>query len=1763
MENGLTVQQEDPLMQTKKTGLSVWVWGPILIGVLLVGAFFRFTGINWDDFTHMHPDERFLTMVTSSLSSAQSFSDYFNTQTSTLNPNNRGYGFYVYGDLPIILTRYVGEWMRQTGYDQIHLVGRAISASFDLLTLLLVFAIADRLYRKKWLALLAASFYALAVLPIQLSHFYKEDTFMNFFVTLGIYFAVRILPDGDEDSGVFVGEFDWLLKNWRSFISYGLFGVALGLAVACKVNAAPLAVLLPVAAMLHYFKLPEENRKQWMFVLMRNLILAGLLSLLVFRIFQPYAFTGPSIFDFKINSQWLQNMKDLSSQSSGDVDFPPALQWARRPIWFSGENLVVWGLGIPLGVLGWAGFLWMAWRMLCGEWRKHLLIWSWTAAYFTWQSLLQSRTMRYQLPIYPLLVIMAAWMIHELWNMKKGQVRIPWVRVVSAIVGAVVLVGTFAWAFAFTRIYTRPFTRADASRWIYQNVPGAINLPIETQNGVVNQPMSFRFGTTLTKDKPMLITFEPKVSGTITGLDLPHVVDKSASPQLASLNIVVSEKGATESVLATRTISDTFTPKDDARGKDVPVDFVSKLLVETGHTYIIGFREAGEDPLLELSGPAVLSILTDQGVVKQALPEPVEAIRQGDRYVNTFTALQSGVLKTVVLDHVVDWEDLQDVKTVRLSIIDAANNNGLLATAELSNAFLPGKDPRGESFVLTLDKSVSLEAKKDYILELDFVQGHGTLAIYGSKQALESSWDDALPLGLDGFSPYDFTSGVYRSDLNFEMYWDDNADKLDRFTTILDQADYIFISSNRQWGTTVRVPERYPLTTLFYRDLLGCPADKDITWCYSVAEPGQFKGTLGFDLVKVDESEPSLGPIQINTQFAEEAFTVYDHPKVLIFKKTDAYDWKSVSGILQSVDLTKVVHLTPGQASKYIGDLMLPVDQLLQQRAGGTWADLFNRSDIFNQYPGLAAVLWYVTISLMGFVLYPFTRMALKGLPDKGYPFIRIVGMLVLSYIVWLLGSYGVPFSKLTISLVAAGLLVLNLGLAWLQRNEIREDLKRNWRYVLAVELVGLGFFILFLFVRLGNPDLWHAWKGGEKPMDFSYFNAVLKSTTFPPYDPWFAGGYINYYYYGFVLVGVPVKWLGIIPAIAYNIILPQLYSLVALGAFSVVWNIVTAVRRELSKEEDGALHPYLSGLIGSIFMAVLGNLGSLRMIWHGIMRIGSNGVDEGKVDLFVKLQFTINGIMKMVFTGAKMPYPAGDWYWIPSRAIPGESITEFPAFTFLYADLHAHMISLPLTLLSLGSALSIALGGWKWGNREGKHGWLNFMACLTLGGLAIGSLRPTNTWDFPTFLALGVLAFLYSAIHDGKFEWLKIKMPEVLKRILVGLVCAGVLAGLSLLFFQPFTRWFGQAYNSIDVWKGDHTPWWSYITHWGLFLFMIISWLGWETIDWMATTPASALQKLKPYQLLIEGLFILLVILSIGLVFPLNVWIGWFTLPLLAWAGVLLLRPGMPAGRRALLFMIGTGLALTLMVELIVLKGDLGRMNTVFKFYMQAWTLLSLSAAVAFSWVLPAVDRFWSRGLKNAWITAAVFLIFSAALFPLLGGTDKIDDRMNPLAPHTLDGMAYMPYMTFNEKKYDGTNVDMDLSQDYKAILWMQENIQGSPVIVEGNVTEYRWGNRYTIYTGLPSVVGWNWHQRQQRALLPETVVTDRVAAIGSFYNETDRQKTIDFLKKYDVSYIIVGVMEHTIYQPSGLAKYELLNGDLWDVVYHDKDTSIYKVKK
>ncbi len=1718
----------------------------LLVLILAAAAFLRLNGSDWGEMQHQHPDELFITGVVGNLRAHvcmdeitpintcppeqqrwMNAGEYFNTATSTLNPANRGNEAYVYGTLPIFILRYTaemlpmfGDWMLnkpvtdpatiEWAYSlkniNIKLLGRQFSALADLGTLFLLYLIVKRLYGART-ALLATTFSAFAAMQIQQSHFFTTDLFVNLFGFLAIYFAVLILTekdsttentetterneekennpvperkaleesesvqskDGSNEARSYPeGHASTTASSLRSetisnkFLWLSIaFGVAFGMALASKVNIFPLALLLPGAFIVRGLADPAEKERLLQQInvnrIITFLIVGGLAAIITFRIFQPYAFDG-----LLPNQLWMDKIAEQRVQARGDADLPWNLQWARRTHLYSFTNLTVWGLGLPLGILAWVGFLWMGWNMLKGE-RRHLLLWGWTAFYFIWQSMQFNPTMRYQLPIYPLLALMASWVVT-----RKYSSRIT--HHASRIIGTLVLILTIAWGYAYHTIYTRDETRIAASRWIYQNIPSGINAHITTTDGEFIQPLTFTNGAVISQDAPFTTTFIPMQDGILTEISLGYVDDTmSASERDLRLLVAYAANPLPEQILAQAVTTADFSTNNDPRGIPLTLQLDTPLMVTKGEYFTLQFETDGN---LTISGAAVIN---------------------------------------------------------------------------------------------------------------------------------ETSYDYGLPFRIDGFDAF---AGMYRGDLVLEVYWDDNADKLTRLTSYLDQGDYIFIPTNHQYAQITRLPERYPLTTEYYRQLIACEGE-DIIACYRNAEVG-IEGNLGYDLVGVFESYPTIFGISINDQAAEEAFTFYDHPKVFVFKKSADYDPAQVAAILGAVDLSHVIHLTPKEAADYEDkNLILPADVWEEQRAGGTWTELFNPNRLVNKVPVIGMLLWYVFVFILGVFTYPIVRRVFPGLADKGYPLARIFGLLLLAYFSWLLGSVGVAYSRLTIGLVFAGIVLVG---SWLFYNEfarqlsrrsnlpvedetasseehpprgfmqyLREEWNSNRRYYLMIEGLFLAFFLIDLIIRVANPDLWHPSKGGERPMDLSYLQAVLRSTSFPPYDPWFAGGYLNYYYFGFVLVGTPIKLLGLTPTIAYNYLLPTLFALVGIGAFSIGWNLLgkkslttentehteskgEKERKTEDSENSEALSDspplknsvnsvvsvvnqnFLAGIAASAFMLLLGNLGTIRAIYQGLQRIADPTAHTADIGIFKHFSFAMQGLWKTISEGAQLPIGYGDWYWFPSRVIPApgdvEPITEFPLFTFLYSDLHAHMIVLPLALLAIAWALSFLKARF-----DGKNSLSQIGVEIAVAGLVVGALRPTNTWDLYAYLPLTAIVVGYALFRSRKEELLP-------WRIGIALAGMALLAILTNLFYQPFIANFGQAYGKINPWKGTHTPLGSYFAQWGLMLFVIVSWMWSETHAWMARTPYSALAKWRGR---IQGGVVLLLGLLIGLAY-LEVRVGWISIPLALWAGLLILRAELDEGKRLVLFLVGTGLLLTTVVEVIVLAGDIGRMNTVFKLYLQAWTFFAMSAGAALLWLLPEIKK-WSQNWRNFWQAVAGMLLLGAMLFTVTATIDKMRDRVSVATPMGLDGMAYMRSASY----YDQGN--MALSQDYAGIQWMRENIIGSPVIVETNTPEYRWGSRYTIYTGLPGVVGWNWHQRQQRALMSISV-SDRVAEVGNFYNTVDIHEAQLFLQKYDARYIVVGQLEKNYYPGPGLEKFEQQDGVLWDEVFRDGETVIYAVR-
>ncbi|MFQ5856765.1 MAG: ArnT family glycosyltransferase, partial [Anaerolineae bacterium] len=729
----------------------------LLFLILLAGAHFRFTGLDWDQGQRLHPDERFLTEVISSMSRPASVSEYFNTALSEWNPHNIGIDFFPYGTLPLFLVRFLGEVLRKTAEGEIYLVGRPLSGLFDLATVLLLFFIARRLYDIR-VALLAAAFSAAAVLQIQQSHFMTVDTFATFFATLTFLFAV------------------WVAENGRTR-DYVLMGAALGLAVSSRINLAflgSIAVAAGGAYVLRAFaaKIDRNHRQRAVIGVLVRLILAALVSLVIFRIFQPYAFQGPGPFGLRLNTDWLADMVTVRSLVSGEIDYPPGYQWINRPAYlFPLSHMVLWGLGLPLGVTAWAGFGLATWQVLRGRRWRHVLPVVWVLVEFGYHGQQFVKTMRYFLPIYPTLAMLAAFLLVWLWDRARAQehegtrgqgdkgtrrfsLSPPLPPSLSPLLpgtlALVVLGGTYLWAFAFTRIYTRPQTRIAATRWIYEHVPSAATIHYEASDGTTS-----------------------------------HM--------------------------------------------QVPVDLTSQD--DEGETSRLSF------------------ILTNGSGILYS---------DNDRHnAAGFRVPQYGTLQSVTVNYLSDPIGDPEPETFEVAVAGDPEGSAILTHGQVTAHLEKTSRPRGQSYTIELSGRVHLEPDREYYLLSRVVEG-SPVQVWSSVLA-DEHWDYPLPLPLEeqnGFKMYHV--------FWMQHYNDDNSQKLDELLEWLDHADYIVITSNRLYGSIPRLPMRYPITTEYYRLL--------------------FEKTLGFELERTFTSYPSIGPIQIPDQSAEEAFTVYDHPKVWIFR---------------------------------------------------------------------------------------------------------------------------------------------------------------------------------------------------------------------------------------------------------------------------------------------------------------------------------------------------------------------------------------------------------------------------------------------------------------------------------------------------------------------------------------------------------------------------------------------------------------------------------------------------------------------------------------------------------------------------------------------------------------------------------------------------------------------------------------------------------------------------------------------------------------
>ncbi len=908
-------------------------------------------------------------------------------------------------------------------------------------------------------------------------------------------------------------------------------------------------------------------------------------------------------------------------------------------------------------------------------------------------------------------------------------------------------------------------------------------------------------------------------------------------------------------------------------------------------------------------------------------------------------------------------------------------------------------------------------------------------AVPEGARVLEEDWDEGFPFAFPGRPAERYKI------VQFPFYENDSPEKMAKLARGLAETDWVVLQTKRLYGAVTRVPEKFPLTNRAFRLL--------------------FAGDLGYTLVREVASRPSLFGIQVPDELADESFTVYDHPKVLFFENTRRLSAEALERALLSATPSKTLTRN---------DLLLahPAPVTTAVAAGGKAAE---------QGPGVPALrssllalllfaVWLEAVGRAGTGLLAALLPARPGRDALG----RVVGVLVFAFVPWLLVSWHwALFTRGLLAVTTAALLAA--GFLCLRREgagEAATPAPERWKTTLVFWVT----FLFFLAVRAANPEIF----SGEKPMDFSFLNTLLRSTELPPPEPWLAGTNLSYTYFGHFLAAAAGKLLGIHPGLLFNLAIAMTAALAA-----------------------------------SAILAAGAALG-------GRLRTGGVAVI---LALFVAPPSGLRTAFDFRFHQAGRPL---DWhyFWATSRVIAPNGISEYPFWSFLFADLHAHVLALPFTAAFVAILLLFVTR-----DRLASFAPRHAAALVGLAGLFFAALEITNGWSTPVYGCL--LLFLPGVL------WLGTRPPgfAASARALLGSVFlpAAAVALSAALLARPFWAHFSPPPRN---WGREVGPWarpWDFFNVWALFAALLVpfAFAAWKT-------GAAPRGRVARAFLILAAIALPLSVLSFTLHPPRLTEArsaGVFTAIAFLVALFAAFRRATDDRLRPALALTALGFAILTGCELIYVWD---RMNTIFKFHFETWLLFSLAGALAW-------ETF--RASKSFAWRAAIVLTGCAALFTSVtafAGFLRLDRGGWPRG--TLDGTAYL------------------LSQspgDRGAIEWINANVRGLPVLLEAQGPSYQDFTRLSMHTGLPTVLGWDYHVYQRGHAQAE--IDRRKADVVTAYTSADEAVVRQILSRTHVALVAVGNLERKTYAGGNLARFEAWT-DLLTPVYRNPEIVLFAVK-
>lgn len=814
----------------------------------------------------------------------------------------------------------------------------------------------------------------------------------------------------------------------------------------------------------------------------------------------------------------------------------------------------------------------------------------------------------------------------------------------------------------------------------------------------------------------------------------------------------------------------------------------------------------------------------------------------------------------------------------------------------------------------------------------------------------------------------------------------------------------------------------------------------------------------------------------------------------------------------------------------------------------------------------IGALLWYLLLAGIGWLSLPIAYKYFGALPNRGIAFVRPLGLLLWGFIFWILSSYGFLRNDAG-GLITAALLLATLSIwTWrqTQQGEMRKWLSENRWTIVATEIVFLLAFLFMTYIRAARPGVYHT----EQPMELAFINAILRSPTMPPHDPWLAGFSISYYYFGYLMVAMLAKLTGVIGSVAFNLGFISIFAMAAAGAYGLAHNLLTLY---LPKARKTLL--WLAAL-APIFVLILGNAEGFLEILHSrhlFWSTDASGAQTSKFWAWMDIKELNNPPTEAPSWTPRLYRTDSWWWWRASRVINDktfsggdqELIDEFPAFSFVLGDLHPHVLSMPFVMLAMGLALNLYLGN------AGKRAPPNLLGLniqwdqLLFAAVLLGALGFLNIWDFPIYVGLFALAYVVREAQANSWSWKSLQDFIIL---VLALGFSGI--AIYLPFYLGFTSQAGGILpNLLNPTRG--------VQFWVMFgvllipisIFLISLWkrdLNWGALIKNLLLGFLLVAALWGFSLLLTGVLAVLlsgsglgqVILS-GMGAPdLNSLLteslqrrmssigGWISMSILLGLiiGQLFAKPKKPVkasslsaesmmARTFLVILMFVGLLLVLAPEFIYLRDQFStRMNTVFKFYFQAWQMWAIAVAV-----IVVILLYELKNLGRILFVMLMTLLVGAGLvYPAFAFSD-----VSRPTTFNLDG---------------GSHLSVDT---VAAIRWLQQAPLGNLVEAVGGSYDSNFA-RYSSQSGQPTLIGWPGHERQWRNGKYDA---GRIDAVQTLYTTPDWSVAQGIIDAYDVKYIVVGEWERYKYNTDQFMVNEEKFVDNLVIAYQNPTVTIYEV--